>query len=68
MRRSSLQIAFGLALGAGAGVAIAMIAGLGGLWLAVGIGLGIAIESWMTKKSKNLPDRAAEQVTEGLRR
>jgi len=54
MKRSSMQIAFGLVLGAGAGAAIAIIAGVGGIWLTIGIALGVMIGSWMTRKNKTV--------------
>jgi hypothetical protein len=43
MKRPSLQIGLGIALGAGLGAAAAVIIGSGGMWLAVGVAVGIAI-------------------------
>jgi len=63
MKRSSMQVAFGLVLGAGVGAAIAIIAGTGGLWLTVGIALGVVIGSWMTRKSRTELKADRRQVT-----
>jgi len=63
MKRSSMQVAFGLVLGAGVGAAIAIIAGTGGLWLTVGIALGVVIGSWMTRKSRTELKADRRQLT-----
>lgn len=49
MKRPSMQIGFGVALGAGIGAAVAVMIGTGGAWLAVGIALGVVIGTAMSK-------------------
>jgi hypothetical protein len=48
MKKSSMQIGLGIALGAGLGAAVAVILGNGGLWLAIGVVVGIVIGRAMT--------------------
>ena len=50
MKRPSMQIGLGLAVGAGLGAAIALLIGTGGLWLAVGILVGITIGASIARK------------------
>jgi len=63
MKRSSMQVAFGLVLGAGAGAAIAIIVGSGGIWLTIGIAVGVVIGSWMTRKSRTELKADRRQLT-----
>jgi F0F1-type ATP synthase assembly protein I len=55
MKRPSMQIGLGIALGAGIGIAIDAVFGSGGTWLAIGVAIGVAIGSAMSK-SKISPD------------
>jgi F0F1-type ATP synthase assembly protein I len=50
MKKPSMQVGFGIALGAGIGAAIAVILGSGGAWLAIGIAVGIVIGVAMSKR------------------
>jgi len=50
MKKSSMQVGLGIALGAGIGAAIAVILGSGGAWLAIGIAVGIVIGTAMSKR------------------
>lgn len=43
MKRPSIQIGLGIAMGAGIGAAVAIILGSGGAWLAIGIVIGLLI-------------------------
>jgi uncharacterized protein YneF (UPF0154 family) len=51
MKRPSLQIGLGIALGAGLGIAAAVIIGSGVMWLAVGVAVGVALGIAMSRKS-----------------
>jgi len=50
MKRPSMQIGFGIALGAAIGGALAVVLGAGAAWLGIGIPIGIAIGFMMAKK------------------
>jgi hypothetical protein len=50
MKRPSMQIGLGIALGAGIGAAVALIVGTGGAWLAMGITIGVVIGAAMSKR------------------
>jgi F0F1-type ATP synthase assembly protein I len=51
MKKSAIEIGFGITLGAGLGMALAVILGSTGLWLAVGVVLGVGVGSgWMRRK------------------
>jgi hypothetical protein len=57
MKKSSMQIGLGIALGAGIGAAFAIVLGTGGAWLAFGIAIGVIIGASMSKrKALNLPN------------
>jgi hypothetical protein len=45
MKKPSMQIGLGIALGAGLGAAVAVFLGNGGLWLAIGVVVGVVIGS-----------------------
>jgi F0F1-type ATP synthase assembly protein I len=49
MKRPSMQIGLGIALGAGIGIAIDAAFGSGGTWLAIGVAIGVAIGAAMSK-------------------
>ena len=49
MKRPSMQIGLGIALGAGIGAAGAVILGTGGAWLAIGIALGVIVGRMMSR-------------------
>ena len=61
MKRPSMQIGLGIALGAGMGAALALILGTGGLWLVVGIAVGIVIGGSMSRKSDPAPPSRSSQ-------
>ena len=50
MKRPSMQIGLGIALGAGIGIAIDAAFGSGGTWLAIGVAIGVAIGAAMSKQ------------------
>jgi len=50
MKKPSVQVGLGIALGAGIGATVAVILGSGGAWLAIGIAVGIAIGLAMSKQ------------------
>lgn len=50
MRKPSMQIGLGIALGAGLGAAITVVLGTGGLWLALGMVIGIVLGGSMSRK------------------
>jgi hypothetical protein len=50
MKKTSMQVGLGVALGAGIGAAIAVVLGSGGAWLAIGIAAGILIGVAMSKR------------------
>jgi len=50
MKKPSMQIGLGIALGAGIGAAITVILGSGGAWLAIGIAVGVVIGVAMSKR------------------
>lgn len=52
MKRPSMQIGLGIALGAGIGFAVALVLGTGGAWLAVGVAIGVTIGAAMSKKKQ----------------
>ncbi len=60
MKRPSMQIGLGTALGAGVGAAITLLLGTGGLWLVLGIAIGLAIGASMSRK-------ASTEQTEGFK-
>lgn len=64
MKRPSMQIGFGIALGAGIGAAVAVMIGTGGAWLAVGIALGVVIGTAMSK-TKTAGDRSHFSQNQG---
>ena len=49
MKRPSMQIVLGIALGIGIGAAVALILGSGGAWLTVGIVFGIIVGKMMSR-------------------
>ena len=51
MKRPSMQIGLGIALGAGIGIAIDAAFGSGGTWLAIGVAIGVAIGTAMSKQT-----------------
>ena len=54
MKRPSMQIGLGIALGAGIGIAVEVLLGTGGAWLAVGIAIGVMIGAAIARK-KSIP-------------
>lgn len=50
MKRPSMQIGLGIALGAGIGIAVDVLLGTGGAWLAIGIAIGVAIGAGMARR------------------
>jgi len=63
MKRASLQISFGIALGAGIGGALAVLLGAGAAWLGIGIVIGIVIGAsmWGKKASPARLQPASEE-------
>jgi hypothetical protein len=53
MKRPSMQIGLGIALGAGIGIAIDAAFGSGGTWLAIGVAIGVAIGAAMSNGKKD---------------
>jgi hypothetical protein len=51
MKKPSMQIGLGIALGAGIGAAFAVVLGSGGAWLAIGIAIGVIIGASMSKRT-----------------
>ncbi len=49
MKRPSMQIGLGVALGIGIGAAVALILGSGGAWLTVGIIVGVVVGKTMAR-------------------
>ena len=50
MKRASIEISFGIALGAGIGAALAVVLGAGAAWMGMGIVIGIVIGASMSSK------------------
>jgi len=50
MKKPSMQIGLGIALGAGIGAAVAVILGTGGAWLAIGMAIGVVVGASMSKR------------------
>src|SRR5438445_9037055 len=50
MKKPSVQVGLGIALGAGIGATVAVVLGSGGAWLAIGIAVGIVIGLAMSKQ------------------
>ncbi len=50
MKKPSMQIGLGIALGAGIGAAIAVLLGSGGAWLAIGIAIGVVIGASLSRR------------------
>jgi predicted lysophospholipase L1 biosynthesis ABC-type transport system permease subunit len=57
MKKASMHIGFGIALGAGSGAVLSMILGAGSAWLAVGIVVGIAIGAAVPRTTSNANDQ-----------
>jgi hypothetical protein len=51
MKRPSIQIGLGIALGTGFGLAAAVILGSGGAWLALGIAIGVIV-GWSLARTR----------------
>ncbi len=68
MKKPSMQIGLGIALGAGIGMAVAAVLGSGGAWLAIGIAMGVVIGVAMSKrKAGSSPPAAVRNDREFLR-
>ena len=50
MKRASIEISFGIALGAGIGGALAVLLGAGAAWLGIGMVIGVVIGAAMSRK------------------
>jgi len=62
MKRSSMQIGLGIALGAGIGIAVDLVLGTGGAWLAIGIAIGVVIGASMGKRKTDSPPARMERA------